>query len=325
MDTPIKIKCIGFSVTGYGDPSYPIAMDRYFKSLNHAIDVSYTSIGGLSIDALPYLLNKIVKKGDVDLVVLEIATSWFSFVRTGQEEADAYLQLIIQYLESIEVRIIFINLYRKDTSDHDIVVEGIKKIAQDKYPVLDFKAQYRKQFSDTGDDGTTDGVHPKPEIIQEFSQNICQYILDHYQELKIYPGILLEPRLYNLITASHDDQYELYEYKHSGLILNTVKIQQNKTIEISFDQPTRVAGIFFLYGPDTNQIKLTLDTSEINVPMRDNMSYYRRVGYRYLGIRDVTKIKIEHPLDILDIKLSRDPWEKVDKLQNYLIGFTSGI
>jgi hypothetical protein len=59
--------------------------------------------------------------------------------------------------------------------------------------------------------------------------------------------------------------------------------------------------------------------------MRDNMSYYRRVGYRYLGIRDVTKIKIEHPLDILDIKLSRDPWEKVDKLQNYLIGFTSGI
>ncbi len=325
MDKPLKIKCIGFSVTGFGDPSYPVAMDRYFKSLNEPIDVSYTSIGGLSIDALPYLLNQIVVKGDVDLVILEIATSWFSYVRTGQEEADAYLNLIVQYLESIDVGIIFINLYRKDTSDHDIVVEGINKIAKDKYPVLDFKEQYRKQFSETGDDGTTDGVHPKPESIEQFSTQVCKFILENYQDLKVYPLILSDSKIFDLIrlNTSQDMNYE-YNSNH-GLVLNTVKLGQEITLEHEFSSPTRISGIFYLFGPETNQCNLTLDNEVIHIPMRDEMSYYRRVGYRYLGIRNITRLKIEHPKDVLDVKLAREPWEKVENLQNYLIGFTSGI
>ncbi len=321
----LKIKCIGFSVTGFGDPSYPIAMENYFKKNGNAVEVSYSSVGGLSIDALPYLLKTIVKKDDVDLVILEITTSWFSFVRTHQEEADNYIKLIINYLESIGVKIIFLNLYRKDTDDNDIVVKAIHALANGKYPILDFKANYRKQFTETGDDGTTDGVHPKPETIEHFSAEICEFIRNNLTNLKINQSTLQNPNYFDLVTLKAPQDQEHFFDNHNGLALLTTKVGQGETLEMQFPEKKRISGIFYMFGPDTNQINLSLDGELINIPMRDEMSYYRRIGYRYLGIRDVQHLKVEHPQEVMEAKLAREPWEKVDKLHNYIIGFTSGI
>lgn len=321
----LKIKCIGFSVTGFGDPSYPIAMENYFKKSGNTVEVSYSSVGGLSIDALPYLLKTIVKKGDVDLVILEITTSWFSFVRTHQEEANNYIKLVINYLESIDVKIVFLNLYRKDTDDNDIVVQAIHALAYGKYPILDFKAHYRKQFTEAGDDGTTDGVHPKPETIEQFSARICEFIRNNLTNIKIHQSILQNPSYFDLVTLKASQDKEHFFDNHHGLALSTTKVGQGEVLEMQFPEKKRISGIFYMFGPDTNQINLTLDGELINIPMRDEMSYYRRIGYRYLGIRDVKHLKIEHPQEVMEAKLIREPWEKVDKLYNYIIGFTSGI
>ena len=321
----IKIKCIGFSVTGYGDPSYPVAMESYFRQKSIDVNVSYSSVGGLSIDALPYLLKGVVKKGDIDLVILEITTSWFSYVRTQQEEANNYLRLIINYLESIEVRIIFLNLYRADIDDNDIVVRAIKKLTQEKYPIIDFKAHYRKQFIAAGDDGTTDGVHPKPETIDYFVANVCEFINSNYGLLKIYQAELKNSTYFDLISLEVPSEKRCIFDNHHGLVAQTAILDQTEYLELRFDKKTRISGIFYIFGPDTNQVNLTLDGEIINIPMRDEMSYYRRIGYRYLGIRDVEYLKVQHPQEILDVRLAREPWEKVDKMRNYIIGFTSGI
>ena len=58
--------------------------------------------------------------------------------------------------------------------------------------------------------------------------------------------------------------------------------------------------------------------------MKDDMSFYRRIGYRYLGALDTKKIIINHPSDDLEVKLQREPWEKVVDKCNYIIGFSSG-
>ncbi len=321
----IKIKCIGFSVTGYGDPSYPVAMENYFKKNGNTVEVSYSSVGGLSIDALPYLLKTIVKQGDADLVILEITTSWFSYVRTKQEEANSYLRLIINYLESIEVRIIFLNLYRKDTDDNDVVVRAIQQLALEKYPILDFKAHYRKQFVETGDDGTTDGVHPKPETINYFVGSVCEYVERHYELLKIYQAILKNQDYFDLISLESPDTKQYIFDNHHGLLTTSTILHYGESLELRFEKKARISGIFYIFGPDTNQINLTLDNEIINIPMRDEMSYYRRIGYRYLGIRDVGHLKVQHPKEALATRLAREPWEKVDELNNYIIGFTSGI
>ena len=321
----VKIKCIGFSVTGYGDPPYPIAMENYFKESGNTVQVSYSSVGGLSIDALPYLLKTIVKKGDVDLIILEITTSWFSFIRTHQEEANNYIKLIINYLESIDVKIVFLNLYRKDTDDNDIVVQAIQTLAYGKYPILDFKAHYRKQFTDMGDDGTTDGVHPKPETIEQFSAEVCEFIRNNLTNIKINQSILQNSGYYDLVTLKASQDKEHFFDNHHGLVLSTTKVGKGEVLEMQFPEKKRISGIFYIFGPDTNQINLTLDGELINIPMRDEMSYYRRIGYRYLGVRDVHNLKVEHPLEVMETKLAREPWEKSDKLHNYIIGFTSGI
>jgi len=321
----LKIKCIGFSVTGFGDPSYPFAMENFFKKSGNSVEVSYSSVGGLSIDALPYLLKTIVKKDEVDLVILEITTSWFSFVRTHQEEANNYIKLIINYLESINVKIIFLNLYRKDTDDNDIVVQAIHALVNEKYPILDFKAHYRKQYSETGDDGTIDGVHPKPETVDYFSAKTCNFIQDNSMNLRINQTTLQNPYYFDLVTLKASEDKEHCFDNHHGLALSTTKIGQGEVLEMQFPEKKRISGIFYMFGPDTNQINLSLDGELINIPMRDEMSYYRRIGYRYLGIRDVQHLKIEHPLEVMEVKLAREPWEKVNELQNYIIGFTSGI
>ena len=321
----VKIKCIGFSVTGYGNPSYPIAMENYFKKSGATVHVSYSSVGGLSIDALPYLLKTIVKKGDVDLIILEITTSWFSFVRTHQEEANNYIKLIINYLESIDVKIVFLNLYRKDTDDNDIVVQAIHNLAYGKYPILDFKAHYRKQFTVTGDDGTTDGVHPKSETIEHFSTKVCEFIQNNLTNIKINQSTLQNSGYYDLLTLKASQDKEHFFDNHHGLALSATKVGQGEVLEMQFSEKKRISGIFYMFGPDTNQLNLTLDGELINVPMRDEMSYYRRIGYRYLGVRDVHNLKVEHPLEVMETKLAREPWEKSDKLHNYIIGFTSGI
>jgi len=321
----LKIKCIGFSVTGYGDPSYPVAMENNFKKIGNTVHVSYSSVGGLSIDALPYLLKLIIKKGDVDLVILEITTSWFSLVRTHQEEANNYIKLVINYLESIDVKIVFLNLYRKDTDDNDVVVRAIHALAYEKYPILDFKSHYRKMFAEIGDDGTTDGVHPKPETIEQFSAKICEFISSNLMNIKIYQSTLQNPGYFDLITLKASQDKEHFFDNHHGIALSTTKMAQGEVFEIQFSDKKRISGIFYIFGPDTNQINLTLDGELINIPMRDEMSYYRRIGYRYLGIRNVQYLKVENPIELMEVELVREPWEKIDKLQNYIIGFTSGI
>jgi hypothetical protein len=325
MLNDIKIKCIGFSVTGYGNPSYPNEMEVYFRKKNIDVNVSYFSADGLSIDALPYLIKGVIKKGDIDLVILEITTSWFSHVRKLQEEANNYLRLIIGYLESIETRIIFLNLYRENNDDNDFVVQAIKQLAQQKYPILDFKAYYRKQFIETGCNGTTDGVHPKPETIKYLVSNLCDYIEKNYEMLKIYPSTLENPSNFDLFSleAPIEETYT-FDNRH-GLVMKGAILKQGEFKEIKFDKNTRISGIFYIFGPDTNQVDLTLDDETINIPMRDENSYYRRIGYRYLGVRDVRYLKVQHPKEILEIKLVREPWEKVVELRSYIIGFSSGI
>lgn len=316
----LKIKCVGFSVTGYGDPCYPILMENCFKANGDNVKVSYSAVGGLSIDALPYLLKIFVKKDEVDLVILEIATSWFSLHRTCQEQANEYIKMIVDYLESIQVKIMFLNLYRKDLNDCDSVVRAISSVTNKKYPILDFKSHYRRYLLEINDDGTADGVHPKLETIEYVSAETCKFIKNNIDLFKVYPS--QRKVEFDLITVGTASQVHHFDNGH-GLVLPLTKLEHGEVIEIEFPQEKKISGIFFMWGPDTNQVNLTLDSTVINIPMRDKMSFYRRAGYLDFGTRAVKKITIEHPIDAIDVEFLREPWETVDKLQNYILGFSS--
>ena len=320
----LKIKCIGFSVTGYGEPPFPDVMNDIFKSKSVNAEVTHSSVGGLSIDSLPYALGLVLKRGQADLVILEIATSWYGFVRKDLVEAVSYIKLIIDYLENIQVRIIFLNLYRRDINDNDIVVEAINIASNGKYPVISLKERYRELLANTGDDQTTDGVHPKQVAVEYIAKTVCSFITSEYDSLKIYDKDGFDSKKYNLITLPNNS--DLFEFdNHHGFSVTASKIYQGQTIMLNFDEITRISGFFFLYGPNTNYLNIKINEHSMDIPMKDDMSFYRRIGYRYLNRLDTTKVEIFHPHDMLDIKLQREPWEKSTELCNYIIGFSSDI
>lgn len=321
----LKIKCIGFSVTTFGKPNYAQAMQNYFDERGVGVEVTHASVGGLSVDSLPYLLESIIKKDQTDLVILEIATSWFSLFRKNEDEADKYIDLIIKYIEAMNSSILFLNMYRKDIDDRDNVVKSIERYAQNKYSILDFKGYFRKMLNEKGDDGTTDGVHPRPEIIDFIAAKICNEIFETLPNHKKHFSELQNTSVYRLNTLDLLDSEKYIFDNHSGLILEGRKIQQGEKIVINNRQKIKISGIFYLMGPDTNQLDIYLDGKYINIPMRDESSYYRRLGYRYLGIHECTEIILEHGIQKLEINLSREPWEKVNSLCNYVFGFSCHI
>ena len=79
----------------------------------------------------------------------------------------------------------------------------------------------------------------------------------------------------------------------------------------------------FLYGPDTNQSILTLNDQSVVIPMRDRVSYYRRMGYFPLSPIDVHFVRIEHPKNLIDINLAFESKIQVDRIQNYIVDFSS--
>ncbi len=321
----LRIKCIGFSVTTFGKPNYAQAMQKYFDERCVGVEMTHASVGGLSVDALPYLLESIIKRDQADLVILEVATSWFSLVRKNEVEADGYIGLIVQYLESIGVAILFLNMYRKDIEDEDIIVKSIKKYSKDKYSIIDFKSHFRKLLIDMGDDGTTDGVHPKPEVIDFIAAKVCNEIFENLPNYRKFITELITPSAYHLNTFNILEESKYTFDNHSGLVLDCRKIFQGDKIVITNRSKMRISGIFYLMGPDTNQLEIYLDGKHINIPMRDASSYYRRLGYRYLGVHECSEVILVHSTENLEVKLTREPWEKVESLCNYVVGFSCHI
>lgn len=321
----LKIKCIGFSVTTFGKPNYSQAMQKYFDERSIGVEVSHASVGGLSIDSLPYLLESIIKKDQTDLVILEIATSWFSLIRNNENEAEKYLDLIVKYIEGMNSSILFLNLYRNDIGDNDNVIKGIEKFAKNKYPVLDLKSHFRKALIENGDDGTTDGVHPKPKVIDFIAKEICKHIFLNVPSYLTFFNELQNPSFYHLNTFNLLGQDTYIFNNNSGLTFECRKIHQGEKIVVTTRQRVRISGIFYLMGPDTNQLEVYLDNKHINIPMRDESSYYRRLGYRYLGVHECNEIILQHPTVNLEVNLIREPWEKVVSLCNYVVGFSCHI
>lgn len=129
-------------------------------------------------------MSSFVKKGEADLIIFEIATSWFSLRHTNLSSALKFVNALIAYCEKIGVRIIFLNLYRKNIDDHDVVVQAIEELCAQKYPVLDFKKIFRDGLDQSNNDETIDSVHPSQEAIHKIVDQLCDYIVKNYATLQ---------------------------------------------------------------------------------------------------------------------------------------------
>ena len=318
----MKINCLGFSVTGYGDPSYPASLQNRFDAENMFHQVSYTSLGGLSIDALPFLMATMFDDHHFDVVVLELATSWFSLQKKRSEDARDYLLSIIGYLEKKNIDVVFLHLYRRDIDDNDLVVQAIQELYSGKYPILSLKQIYRQQYLSFKTDGTTDGVHPTQETIKQISGYLFDFFKGYEKRDAINSATKLAAEKFKLIKPDISvENYCQFSSRH-GLTLETRKILTQQDVCIKFNDQLTITGVFFIYGPDTGSMTVKINDENIVIAMFDEMSFYRRLGYKALGSHACNELLLTNLAKMNDVVLKRDPWEKVEGVHSYVVGFS---
>lgn len=322
----INIKCIGFSVTAYMDDSYPIDLQRRLDVIgDNKFSVSYISLGGLSIDSMPFLMDKLIDDERDQIIIFELATSWYSLFRSDFNIAYKLIKEIVNYAELTASEIIFLNLYRKDLDDQDIVIKAIEQVAAGKHSIINLKKHFRTLLNETGNDLTVDGVHPTKDAIKFISEQIFKRIMDIHNDVLInkFTDIRQSKFCYRSWLPERHSCEDIIFDNRKGFKSRAIKIRGGEYLEFEFPAGINVSGIFFAMGPDTAIAEFFLDNQKIDVEMKDEMSFYRRLGFKEIEPKFVNKIKIYQPNTPSQVKLNRDPWEKVDGVNCYLVGIAT--
>jgi hypothetical protein len=332
----MKIKFVGFSVTEYGDPPYPTRFAEVLKKVYPDAAVDYTAMGGLSIDSLPCLLRNVIPLRGYDLIIMEIATSWWSLLHEGDEAGTAHrVATLFQVLDDTNVPYCFLNLYRRDTDDNDVLVRAIRKEAGSHIPIIDLKARYRNQYQLTGQDDTIDGIHPNGAMVDVIATELMARVFDGASNAAATARWSAWRRadadesrsLLPLLTTGEPDQVlptYTFDNRH-GLSMSGYVLEQGKSVRIRFSRRIMARGLFFMYGPDTNYLKVEYDDVQLEVPMHDEMSFYRRLGYRELPLRPLDSLTITHLGEDRRKPTKREPWEKTSVLRNFVLGFSCEV
>lgn len=317
------INIIGFSITGFGDAtSIGALLHSKLKTQGWGGQVREISYGGLSINALAGLIedaSKPIHPGDV--ILLEIATSFFSQQKYSLDHARPYVFAIAEYFaRQGRHQVAFLNLFRADLDDNDCVVQAIREAAgYFGMPVIDLKPQFRNLYPHEPW-GTTDGVHPDPASREQIAEEI-------YRNLKTSMIQTAKPRQWNgprYHFASAIDfapGKERFMYSGRGKSMNSVILRELEGMEFRFDAPIEIEGVFFLYGPETGYLSASVDDGDFfEFPTFDTFSYYRRIGFRHLK-RKVNCLRLRVPAGKPQVELRRQTTLECGPRSEFVCGF----
>lgn len=317
-----NINIIGFSLTGYGDDSsFGALLKERLLPKGWEGWVREISYGGLSVNALAGLIDgaaRPVREGD--LVVLELATSFFSLQGYKLTDALPYVFHIASYfVNKGGVEILFLNLYRSDLDDNDCVVQAIQRVASYfNIPILDLKAAFRSKAA-TSSVGTTDGVHPDLDSRRQIALEIDKFIS------KATFGCLMNRqeggpayRYFDLVHALPGMPKISYEARGKGI--EALVAMAGDEIFLDFGCELNVVGFCFLYGPETGFVSVEIGNSDaIELITFDEHSYYRRIGFRPVN-RVGRSLKVSVLPKTRDIALVRPTALKIESRRDFICG-----
>jgi hypothetical protein len=271
---------------------------------------------------LACVIDKIIDD-ESELIILEIATSFYSLLKDSLEEAVEYLVVIIEKILIKNKKILFLNLYRKDIDDNDLVVKAINKVAQ--YygiQILNLKEKYRQSLISSNHDGTVDGVHPTEKTVDEISYLLAKFISNN-EFIGLCKSRITAELGYKYIDLEFDEKMTKVSNRIDGF--RYVEIHNEEECKKVFSTNCEVLGIVFLYGPESTNINIQLiqiDDSiiEMNLNGYDESSYYRRLGYRTTVKNNSTGFLLKNAPRSSQVKLNREPWESEGKIYSKIFG-----
>jgi hypothetical protein len=321
VDIP-QITIVGFSLTGYGNPSFGAFLQSKLRATGWSGSVKEISYGGLSINALSGLLEaELALLTSNGLLILELSTSFYSLHKYTVQDAIPFVSAIAKLaLESSQRMFCFLNLYRHDLDDNDCVVEAIDHIATTyAAPVLDLKTSFRSLY--TSKTFGVDGIHPDSTASELIAHKIYTFLgngpwthvapsaTERYPD---YEYLDLVPLLQGL---------DVFHYEARGATMRASIALPGSQLSIRFNRVLEVVGYYFLYGPETGFVNIALDDQATTELITfDEHSYYRRIGFRPLRLSGST-VTISVPPKTRSIVLVKQTNLATAGRREFLCGF----
>lgn len=324
MSEKKKIIFFGFSVTRYGNPSYPIRLKQMLELEPESIyDIDFAALGGVSIECVPFIMSHL-KILAPDKVIFEIGTSHYSTTKRDLIKTKEILTDIIFEVSEFCRDIDFLLLPRKDIDINCTIASGLYQLQSDfSFGIIDM----RKLFDDNWDLYANDFVHPSPKGVDLIAEKLKDKL---FGRSSLDFGVVNSISKFGELTfknyASHYKFPLLRLFEFTNFSYSAVPLRVDESFDFIIPHDCCIFGIFYIMGPDTASLEIQFKGEKIDVITFDRFSYYYRIGYMHFSERKIlrknTWIKILSRDDRRGISLDKDTLLKIDGIINYPISFS---
>jgi hypothetical protein len=316
-----RVVFFGFSVTRYGNPPYPIRLKQLLAEAGHEnFDIHFAALGGVGLECVPYITDHL-KKLTPDLLIFEIGTSHYSIEKKDISITKNILLQVINGASAFCQHIDFLLLPRNDIPTSCTIPSALSELSLTyKFGLMD----YRDIFADEWDVYADDNVHPTKKGIDKISSLIKNRLLnDSFQliEKQDFNKSAIEIYFKDLVPHHEYPLLRLFEY--TNFSYPAIPLRMNETLELKLERDCILCGIFYIMGPDTSSLNLTVGDDTTTVRAFDKYSYYYRVGfspfYKDISVNSNQTIKLESSENRLNTTLEKSSALKFDGIINYPI------
>lgn len=306
----MNILFVGFSVTA-AKPSYYEKISSLCDEGLLSYDVDYLALGGLHCHQLAYLFPSLLNQKTADIIVFELLTSGAR--KLGDTDPYRYyespLRSMIDLLISLDKKIVFLNLYRKDVDySNDKMLQTFSKLSAD-YNIPRINT-YRNIdcISDDVNNYIWDVVH----TTKQGATFYCDEVVDFFKDKSLSDfnhnkTVLSTDGFYNMVPLIHKKENC---FMGKGFFLPWQSITAYKSVVFEFSEPINSEMLCFVTGPTASQVEVKInDIDSFIVKPYDVHSYYERVFVVPFMRKGIKKVVFKLIDAVPDLTLIKSEWD----------------
>ncbi|MFW7266343.1 SGNH/GDSL hydrolase family protein [Gluconacetobacter sp. Hr-1-5] len=302
----IKTLFIGFSVTEM--PSSYIPRLQWLASARQLdIEIDKCGIGGITTQALPYMINRILSnQADAERVVYEVSTSYvrsvysthLDFTRSYYMEIWSHIEQLILCARIHGKDVAFVNLPRADVDYSDDSLEKIITQVCALYGVPVLSVSMELVLAGVPIDRIlNDEVHPNAIGVEIYAEKILNFIekLGPAKQSK-YTCLSSRIRFDSLRFADYSTTNQRRFDRH-GFSEEAANIREGETIVLNLPENTQIDGFSVLCGPKSGTLVVETDAVREFV-CYDKFCYYERMMTAVDSLGQTNRVSV-HLLPVL--------------------------
>jgi hypothetical protein len=323
LNSSLNVHFFGFSVTRFGNPSYPVHLAKRFSDNGCRFNLTFSALGGVSLECVPFIVDHL-KQHKPDILVLEVATSHYSMRKRDVNSTIEILHKVLDSVSSFCNQVFFLLLPRTDFVDGCTVPEALKVLS----PKFNFNTIDLLDLVNATD-YFVDNVHPTEAGIEKISNSIFQYFTDLSEIAPVETRVVINHSCGEVAFKNYvgHHQFPLLRYfQLTNFSFVAVPILLSDSFSFKFEFNCYLHGLFYIMGPDTSSIHIESKNIDSTILTHDQHSYYYRVGYTPFDCR--LKVEKNQPITISatdnrsDVKLLKESKFHVAERVNYPISFS---